>query len=740
MTRTDDRHRYGQHYTPPVVARLLAAFAIRTAPDIAFDPSCGDGRLLEAARSAKLALAAEGSPTSPAADETSISAEQNRATSNQIVELFGIDRSDKAVTEASRTGAKVAVADFFDIKPGDTVSDAFSLPSRVDSIIGNPPYIRQELLGDHKSRISKLLGSATRGRKRLERHPLSRKRGPGRSSGNGSGSAEQSAERVNQVYIPRWSGRSDIYVYFFAHAASFLRPGGRLVFLTASSWLDVAYGASLQEFMLANFSIVAVVESAVESFFEDASVNTSITVLERQPDPVARGRNPVRFIQSFKPLGDILPSGTLGTIRFARALESGEAPDGMRIRTVEQKKLQASLPASVPPGSAHRDVRASVKRSELARRTSWGRFLRADDVFFRVLDKAAGRLAPLADLASVRFGVKTGANDFFYLRPGPGDHRRQVDTAANPLKPLEMTPVETGPLEMRPLESLATVRRGMTTGANEFFYLKSPPESETSVFPRGLLRVQNRDGDAIEIESKYLHPVVFSLKEIPRIEIKDSRTRMLFFDCPDSPEQLKGTRAIKYIKAGERADLHLRPTCSARVPWYDVARGKKPAPLIFPSKIGERWLVAINHAGVHEDKKLYGVFPRRSVPVQLLAAMLNSTWARYYAEMTCRQLTGAQAIADIDVSVAEQILLPDPEALDGDERRQLVAALRAIAGREVLSIFNEVEMPDRRRLDELILSAIGFREESERRSILIDLYRAATGLVRSRLARSRGRI
>jgi hypothetical protein len=159
-----------------------------------------------------------------------------------------------------------------------------------------------------------------------------------------------------------------------------------------------------------------------------------------------------------------------------------------------------------------------------------------------------------------------------------------------------------------------------------------------------------------------------------------------------------------------------------------------------PSKIGERWLVAINNAGVHEDKKLYGVFPRRSVPVRLLAALLNSTWARYYAEMTCRQLTGAQAIADIDVAVAEQILLPDPDALNGDERRQLVAALYAIAGRQVFSIFNEVERQDRRRLDDLVLSAIGFREESERKEVLIDLYRAATDLVSSRLARSRGPI
>jgi methylase of polypeptide subunit release factors len=717
MAKTDDRHRYGQHYTPAVVARLLAGFAIRRAGDVVFDPSCGDGRLLEAAHAAKIALALEQPGTGLAARKNLPAAEQSRATPNGVHDLFGIDRSDEAVARASRTGARVAVADFFDIRPGDRVSGAFNLRSRFDSIIGNPPYIRQELLGDHKFRIGKLFGPATRG---------GPKRG-GRSSAEtpSNGPPEEApGERPNQVYIPRWSGRSDIYVYFFAHSAAFLKAGGRLAFLTASSWLDVAYGTQLQEFMLANFSIVAVVESAVESFFEDASVNTSITVLERQPDNGGRGQNLVRFMQASKPLGDILPMDMLETIRLARALESGQATDGMRIRTVEQRQLQGAGPEFFQTGIARRKVRARAASSHQIRRTSWGRFLRADDVFFRVLEKAGAKLAPLADLASVRFGVKTGANDFFYLKPEADGHRRVMGSVAKP---------------MRPLESLANVRRGMTTGANEFFYLKSSPESAGTVGPRGLLRVQNRRGDIIEIESKYLHPVVFSLKEIPGIEIKDTRTRMLFFDCPVRTERLKGTRAIEYIKAGERDGLHLRPTCSARAPWYCVARGMEPAPLIFPSKIGERWLVAINRAGVHEDKKLYGIFPRCSVPVRLLAALLNSTWARYYAEMTCRQLTGAQAIADIDVAVAEQILVPDPEALTGRERRLLVAALDAIARRPVSSIFGEVERPDRRRLDELILAAIGFTEESERTEVLIELYSAATALVRSRLARSRGR-
>src|SRR5215216_1126222 len=95
----DERHRYGQHYTPPEVARLLAALAIRSAHDLVLDPSCGDGRLLEEAIQLKANLS---SPDEP-------------APSKLAQEVFGIDRSASAIRLASRTGAVVSVADFFDV-------------------------------------------------------------------------------------------------------------------------------------------------------------------------------------------------------------------------------------------------------------------------------------------------------------------------------------------------------------------------------------------------------------------------------------------------------------------------------------------------------------------------------------------------------------------------------------------------------------------------------------------------
>ena len=645
-----ERHRYGQHYTPREVARLLVAFAVRSSHDLVFDPSCGDGRLLAEALRLKRIQSA-------------------RSRSRDTREVYGVDRSAQAVGLAARTGARVARADFFDIEPGGTLNKTVTLPEAFDAIVGNPPYIRQEVIGDKDKR---------RIRVRLD---LDRAVSP-------------------DIFWPRWSGRSDIYVYFFAHATSFLKSNGRLVFITASSWLDVGYGARLREFLLANFRVIAIIESRCESFFDDASINTSITVLERDQNAARRQSNLVRFVQLNKTLAEILDArpnhlaaSASSAIKLVRSIERVTSPvslDTHRIRLVKQSEL-------TPAGAS----RLGCLRSQ-----GWGKFLRADDVFFRVLDRGGVRLQPLSDLARVRFGVKTGANEFFYVEAQAKNGSRQP----------------AGQADLRALAEIASVRRGLTTGANDFFYLPANPSPN----PQALSA----------IEPKYLSPVVFSLKEIPGVALEKGAGKKLFFNCNAKKEQLAGTGALRYIEEGERAGFHRRPTCASRDPWYAVARGMKPAPLIFPSKVGERWLVALNRAGVFEDKKLYGIFPGSDVSELTLAALLNSTWARYYAEITCRQMTGAQAIADIDVAIAEEILIPDPRKLEATIRRELESALKTIARRPVLSVFSEATSSDRRRLDSLVLEAIGFADKSEREDVLDQLRDAVIETVRNRLVRS----
>jgi hypothetical protein len=614
-----EKHRYGQHYTPQSVARLLAAFAVRSPSDSVFDPACGDGRLLAAALSRKQSLSSAGDDFANG--------------------LSGIDRSLAAVKLARRTGALVERKDFFDLEPSAKPFDA---------IIGNPPYIRHEVMGaDDKRRIQA----------RLDLDRL----------------------RSTDVFWPRWSGRSDIYVFFFARAIRFLKRSGRLVFLTASSWLDSGYGEALREFLLNNFRIVAVIESAVESFFSDASINTAITVLEREEDEEKRQSNTVRFAQLLKPVDEIIGSEQTDAARdFARSLEAARSttPSTHRVRAVIQSDLLACA--------------------------GWGKYLRADEVFFEILERGGARMSPLRDLARVRFGVKTGANEFFYLKDA----------------------------KLKALGDVARVRRGITTGANEFFYLKSVDGNND----RRLAMVEDAKGARHVIERKYLAPVVFSLREIAGLVIESNRTERLFFRCSDERAALRDTRALEYILSGERAGYNHRPTCATRREWYDAARGMRPAPIIFPSKVGQRWAVAVNRARVFEDKKLYGVFPKDEGSTVALAALLNSTWARYFAEATCRQMTGAQAIADIDVAVAEQILIPDPRRLTERMKKNLERAFRELSQRPALSIFEEIHCRDRRRLDEVTLAALGFRGAEVERA-LEKLYAAITELVRRRTAR-----
>jgi len=704
----DERHRYGQHYTPPDVARLLAAFAVRSAADTVFDPSCGDGRLLVEAMIAKKGLATR---------------------SKRIVqsEVFGLDRSHSAIELAADTGAQVAVADFFDVEPSATLNH-LELPGSFDAIIGNPPYIRQEVIGK-------------RDKRRIEAR-LAKDR-----------------EASPEVFWPRWSGRSDIYVYFFAHAICFLKEGGRLVFLTASSWLDAGYGAALREFLLNNFRIVAIIESAAESFFADASINTSITVLERESEARARMDNSIKFVRLNRPLSEMaemISSGKTKHVDWRRALANeiereshSVATDAHRIRVIEQARLIACKGGPPWPPLIGKEVATAKKGSSprhplagkdlaLARRgghggppiQGWGKYLRADDVFFHILERGRTRLQPLSGLARVRFGVKTGANDFFYVTENRQKEGEKGERGNGKGKSERLTE----------LGSLASVRRGLTTGANDFFYLRQRSIKHPTPNPQpptpSSIAVIDSSGSTRTIESRFLTPVIFSLKEIPGIGLNQVEGGKLFFHCSANRDELTGSLALKYIRSGERAGYDARPSCAAREPWYSVANGRRPAPLIFPSKVGERWLVALNRAGVFEDKKLYGIFPARGVSALVLAALLNSTWARYYAEITCRQMTGAQAIADIDVAVAEQIMIPDPRNISPPIKRKLVAAVLELSRRPVGSVFEEIKRPDRLRLDGLTLEAIGFTQKLERDAVLDQLYKAVTELVALRISKS----
>ena len=66
-----------------------------------------------------------------------------------------------------------------------------------------------------------------------------------------------------------------------------------------------------------------------------------------------------------------------------------------------------------------------------------GKYLRAPDIFFTILEKGKDKLVKLGDIAEVRCGIKTGVNEFFYL---DDDQIREWKIEPEFLKPVIKSP------------------------------------------------------------------------------------------------------------------------------------------------------------------------------------------------------------------------------------------------------------------------------------------------------------
>jgi SAM-dependent methyltransferase len=107
-----------------------------------------------------------------------------------------------------------------------------------DVVVGNPPYIRQELLTPYKPWL--------------------------------------------ETHYDTFHGMADIYVYFYELGVRLLKPGGLLSFIVTNKWMKAGYGEPLRRF----FSEKAWVRSVVDfghakQIFVEADVFPSIIVVEK---------------------------------------------------------------------------------------------------------------------------------------------------------------------------------------------------------------------------------------------------------------------------------------------------------------------------------------------------------------------------------------------------------------------------------------------------------------------------
>ena len=438
-----------------------------------------------------------------------------------------------------------------------------------DVVIANPPYVRQEEITPkaYKDALAKQYGSAA---------------------------------------VPR----SDLYCYFYARGLQLLRQGGMHVFVCSNSWLDVGYGAKLQEHLLKTSHVQAIYESALERQFATADINTIISVI-RKAGSVANG-DMTQFVSLRAEFDDALA-------------------DPAKRREITQ-------------------TRASLRTAGTSGRKfvgdKWGgKYLRAPDIYHAILDNYADKLVRLDDVATVQRGVMTGANDFFFL------------TAKS---------------------------------IGEF-----------------------------GIEAEYYRPVMTTPQESRRIAVDPDKLPKHLFLCHEDKATLSSTGALAYIKWGEAQGFHTRPSTKSRPRWYDLGQ-RNTSQLAMNYVIDTTARTYYFQDGCLVPNVFHTAQSNNDLPLQLCSA-LNSTFVQLVINLSGRANLGGGALKlelfeFAGLQIVDPQLLPEPDA-----------GLFASTDWDVLT-----PSAARRKIDAAVFDALGLTA-GERAAV----YAGVTELVGNRKAKAK---
>lgn len=220
MMEQVDQKSMGAYYTPPSLAEFVASWAIRGALDQVVEPACGEAVFMLAAARRLRDLGAE-----PDVVATGIT--------GYDIDPMAAQSARRVLLESLGSNPQVVAGDFF----------AQPIPNeaaRFDAAIGNPPWVRYHLF---------------------------------------DGEARELARRVATTGGVTISGLASSWAAFVVHAASFLKPEGRLGFVLPAELMTTDYAEPVRQFLRSRFASVRVI-TFDERVFPGALVDAVLLLAE----------------------------------------------------------------------------------------------------------------------------------------------------------------------------------------------------------------------------------------------------------------------------------------------------------------------------------------------------------------------------------------------------------------------------------------------------------------------------
>jgi len=271
--------------------------------------------------------------------------------------------------------------------------EIFGTKKGFDIVIGNPPYVRQEMI----SPPNKIKAEVTAEQKKEYKEKLI-----------------HSVMKEFPV-IKKINKRSDLYIYFYFHGLNLLNNNGTFCFITSNSWLDVLYGSSLQEFLCKYVPIHGIFDNPKRSF-EHADVNT-IIALFGAPSNESRKlvaldetypalKQTAKFVMFKKPFEEVISAKNLIEIDSIQT-EITNAPLTELVQNVVATPSYRVFP--IKHDDLLEDGWDYPEYSQKARfktgsyeGNKWGsKFLRAPDIYFCILNKGNKILDNIGSITSI---------------------------------------------------------------------------------------------------------------------------------------------------------------------------------------------------------------------------------------------------------------------------------------------------------------------------------------------------
>lgn len=447
-------------------------------------------------------------------------------------------------------------------------------------------------------------------------------------------------------------------------------------YLVENSWLNAEYGEPLRKILFSNDRETIVVESLTERWFEDAKVNTNIVISKKY--------------------------GDLGTHTFVFL----------------KKDLEEII--GKPPSSS--DFVATMRYYEKIRKLfeEWkkiGRDQMSEDANVKVVRLSHVTARKIEDKIG-RYGFLKGPKSYIELI------FRYLD----------------GDTKLVKLGDVVEIKRGLTTNANDYFYLPSKfwiLVKDTD----GYLIVRNGQRQ-LNISKEYLRPLIrpdhlenstYEISKVPKLGKEDYVIWIENFD--DVKDQ--GARAYaEWVRDALKKKKEKKENRFFSLP--DVSG----YPFIFRNGINLNYSIYLNRLENYQVDERYYVGKLKLGEenekfITVVFGLLNSTITYLGIELFGRSNLGSGAL-DVKTVDYEAIPIPSPEQfLKFLEENSLLEVfinnVYSLMKRQPRNIEDELKQNDRKIIDEIVIRFLW----KETKNVQKEIYEGILELSSSRIHRSR---